>query len=224
MTSGSRHAVRYSAREFLAVLILVFLAAPFLDTMGRRGVLWSAALTLVLISAGLAMGDRRSTRLWILLGVTPIVVVMWLHHIFPDFVPLRISHVLFWLFSTWVSLRLLRYVLQAKQVDGNVLSAAAATYLTAALAWAIAYVVVADLDPRAFDFVTGPPASHTMKGFNALYFSLVTISTVGYGDIMPTSPLARLMAMAEAVGGILYMALLVARLVAAYSSGNKIEK
>jgi voltage-gated potassium channel len=208
---------RYSTREFLALLVAVFVAAPFLDQAGERGILWSVALTVVLLSSGFAVGDRRVTRLWVLLGASPAIVAMWLHHLFPAAVPMRISHVFFWVFAVWVSIRLFLFVLRARQVDGEVLAAAAATYLMAALAWGTAYIVAYDLDPKAFSFAAGPQAGQPIKGFTALYFSLSTLSTVAYGDIMPASPAARLMAMAEAVAGIFYMTIVVARLVSTYS-------
>ena len=62
-----------------------------------------------------------------------------------------------------------------------------------------------------------------MTGFTGLYFSFITLSTVGYGDIIPASGLARMLAMVEAVFGMFYVALLVARLVSLYSSGSPLE-
>jgi voltage-gated potassium channel Kch len=49
-----------------------------------------------------------------------------------------------------------------------------------------------------------------------LYFSLVTLTTLGYGDLLPVTPFARIVAALEAVTGVLYIAITVARLVAAY--------
>ncbi len=57
-----------------------------------------------------------------------------------------------------------------------------------------------------------------MEGFNAFYFSFITLSTVGYGDITPVSKVARMLAATEAMTGLLYVAVLIARLVALYSS------
>lgn len=211
---------RYSTREFLGLLLVVFLGAPFFDAAGEKGIVWSAALTIVLVSSGFAIEADRGARLWTLLGAAPAILAMWLHHVFPSTVPMRISHVLFWVFAVWVSFRLFRFVLRAKRVDGEVLAAAAATYLMAALAWGVAYIVVYDLDPKAFAFGTGPAGGQALKGFTALYFSLSTLSTVAYGDIMPILPAARLLAMAEAVGGVFYITIVVARLVSAYSAKN----
>jgi hypothetical protein len=56
-----------------------------------------------------------------------------------------------------------------------------------------------------------------MNGFNAFYFSFITLSTVGYGDITPLSRIARWLAAMEAMTGLLYVAVLIARLVSLYS-------
>ena len=60
-------------------------------------------------------------------------------------------------------------------------------------------------------------------GLNCLSFSFVTLSTVGYGDIVPASAVARMLAMVEAMFGMFYMAMLIARLVSLYSSKTPLE-
>ena len=57
-----------------------------------------------------------------------------------------------------------------------------------------------------------------MKGFNGLYFSLITLNTVGYGDISPVSRVARMLAAMEAMTGLLYVAVLISRLVAIHAT------
>src|SRR5580692_1416340 len=65
----------------------------------------------------------------------------------------------------------------------------------------------------SFVFTVGLVSSRSMNNFNALYFSFTTLSTVGYGDIVPVSGIARMLAMVEAVFGMFYVTLLIARLV-----------
>ena len=67
-------------------------------------------------------------------------------------------------------------------------------------------------------FNTANGAQEGMKTFNAFYFSFITLSTVGYGDITPVSKVARMLAAMEAVTGMLYVATLIARLVSLYSA------
>jgi hypothetical protein len=85
------------------------------------------------------------------------------------------------------------------------------------LLWTVAYWLVDQLTPGAFAF-NGNAERQSIRGFNAFYFSFVTLSTVGYGDITPVSKVARMLAAMEAITGLLYVAVLIARLVALYSS------
>ena len=75
----------------------------------------------------------------------------------------------------------------------------------------------------SFVFTVGLVSSRSMNNFNALYFSFTTLSTVGYGDIVPVSGIARMLAMVEAVFGMFYVTLLIARLVSLYSSKSPLE-
>jgi hypothetical protein len=88
------------------------------------------------------------------------------------------------------------------------------------LLWALAYVLVATIQPDAFAFSAHPGATNAMTGFNAFYFSFVTLSTVGYGDIVPVSRVARMLAAMEATTGTLYVAMLIARLVSMHASSQ----
>ena len=69
------------------------------------------------------------------------------------------------------------------------------------------------LSQEAFSFNTTTGTKETMAGFNAFYFSYITLSTVGYGDITPVSKVARMLAATEAMTGLLYVAVLISRLV-----------
>src|SRR5262249_34101121 len=96
---------------------------------------------------------------------------------------------------------------------------AVAAYLLLGVIWAYAYSLVALLRPGAF---SGPvsPADGPRAWF---YFSFVTLTTVGYGDVLPVHPVARSLATLEAVVGSLYLAILIARLVslAVVPGGNR---
>ena len=122
------------------------------------------------------------------------------------------------LFLAFVVANLLLFILRAVRIDSEVLCAGIAGYLMLGLLWAGAYALTADLVPGAFLFGSGPASGEGMKGFTSLYFSFITLSTVGYGDIAPVSSVARMLAMLEAITGTLYMAVLIARLVSLHSS------
>jgi voltage-gated potassium channel len=82
----------------------------------------------------------------------------------------------------------------------------------------MAYWLVDQLTPGgAFSFNT-KTGTRSINGFNGFYLSFTTLSTVGYGDITPASRIARWLAAMEAMTGLLYVSVLIARLVSLYST------
>jgi len=118
----------------------------------------------------------------------------------------------------FVVVNLLRFILRVPSVTMEVLCASISAYLLFGLMWMMAYWLVDQLTPGgAFSFNTNA-RTRSMDGFNAFYFSFITLSTVGYRDITPVSRIARWLAALEAMTGLLYVAILIARLVSLYSS------
>jgi hypothetical protein len=116
----------------------------------------------------------------------------------------------------------LRSVLRQKEVTGETISMSISVYLLLGLNWALLYGVIFELQPGAFRFDDSSPVAaggpsdvlHRMPSF--IYFSLITLTTIGYGDIVPVSRQARYAALAEGITGQFYLAILVARLVGLY--------
>jgi hypothetical protein len=212
---------RFSVVYFLCALVLNMLLSPFVDQFPGGFLLATVLMTLVFLSALLAIGGRVRTMVGIML-VAPALLGEWLSYWQPDLlsVVIRGSGVLF---IGYVVLEFLRFIVRAPRVDFGVLCAAIATYLMLGLFWSFAYILVDRLVPDSFVFTVGPVSSHSMNNFNALYFSFTTLSTVGYGDIIPVSGVARMLAMAEAVFGMFYVTLLIARLVSLYSVNAPLE-
>src|SRR5437867_3793357 len=106
----------------------------------------------------------------------------------------------------------------APSVTSEVPCASISAYLMLGLIWTLAYWLVDRLTPGgAFSYNTNT-GEHSMSGFTGFYFSFITLSTVGYGDITPVSRFARWLAAMEAMTGLLYVAVLIARLVSLYST------
>ncbi len=122
-------------------------------------------------------------------------------------------------FLGYVMTVLLLYVFTDRRVTQNTLCAALCVYLLMGVAWAVAYSLINILNPSAFAALQSGQQSNVLLrigqggGANALYFSLCTLTTLGYGDIVPASPFARTFAVLEALVGQLYLTVLVARLV-----------
>ena len=108
-------------------------------------------------------------------------------------------------------------VMRDRGVDANRLAGAVSVYLLMGLNWAIVFKFLTLVDPGAF---TGLEGSSDQTFLHLLYYSFVTLTTLGYGDISPVSPVARALAYLEAVSGVMYVAILVASLVGSFGSGS----
>lgn len=137
------------------------------------------------------------------------------------------------LLLAFVTLSTLRGVLKQKAVTSETISMSISVYLLIGFTWTILYVAIYELQPGAFSVagLAAPIAGHPADSqpmFPILgYFSLITLSTVGYGDITPMTLQARFAAAAEGITGQFYLAILVARLVSmqmSQSSGQSADQ
>ncbi len=193
---------------FLAALVAMILL-PALVPFGLPGrFLVDAIFSLILVSGAAAVRDRPRTKLIVSVIAVAALLVRWASYLFPA-AGLAVSREISTLVSlaalTWVTLAL---VLRRGPVTIRRIEGAIAVYLLLGFIWAQAYELVALWHPGAFagavDGRVSPPLT---------YYSFVTLTTMGYGDIMPVHPLARALAVLEALTGQLYLTILLARLV-----------
>lgn len=208
---------------FLVVLATFIVASPFLGTLPRGALINSALLTLVLIAGVVVVGARRATLVLAVLLLIPGLVARWVNHFHPDAMPAGVHLIAGMLLLGLVAVEFLRFILRAPRVTAQVLEAGISTYLVFGLLWTLAYMLVGQVDPDAFTFSGESSAGHSMDSFNALYYSFVTLTTMGYGDIVPVSRAARMLAVSEATTGVMYMSILIARLVGMYSTVTPIR-
>jgi voltage-gated potassium channel len=118
------------------------------------------------------------------------------------------AQVMFLVLLVWVTWSLIRTLLEYH--------GAACTYLLMGLAFTALYVVLEHVHPPALVADTARRGHTALAWADVVFFSFMTLTTVGYGDITPVSPEARLVALFEAVAGVFFLAFWVARLVALY--------
>jgi len=123
-----------------------------------------------------------------------------------------ICWMVFFGFVTWTELL---SVLRQKEITGETISMSISVYLLFGVTWGMLYAVIFEFHRDAFSFGGAPlQASDPQHLFPVfVYFSLTTLSTVGFGDITPMTLQARYAAVAEAITGQFYLAILVSRLV-----------
>ena len=214
-------AFRYSAVELLLALVLLFVSAPLVEDLPHGDLIEVVLLTLVMVSAVLAVGGSRRSLVVALVLVSPALVGKWIHHLRPDLISPLVHIIAAMVFFLFVIAHLLLFILRAGRVDVNVLCAGLSGYLLLGLLWIPAYLLIASVDPGSFALKAPSGTDAQMDGFHAFYFSFITLCTVGYGDVTPVSRMARMLAVTEAITGIFYVAVLISRLVAVYSTTQR---
>ncbi len=194
---------------FVLVSLLSFLIlSPLLKGfLGLRSFL-NIFLTVVFISSIYAVSQKKHHLIIALLFAFPLLFSTWANY-FIESSALSIvgtfSGILFFGFMVVI---ILSFVLKETKVTLNVIYAAIVVYLSLAMMWGMLFILVEILQPGSITLVeTG------IDSFHFFYYSFVTITTLGYGDITPASDIARSLALLEAVIGQIYLVVLVARLV-----------
>jgi hypothetical protein len=215
----------------LVAIISAFAIRPLLGDAGIGPALFSVAILVLLLVALyninvdelvgeretlLAQRRRRSIIGWVL--AVPAIAERLAINFVPNPSLILAGSILWLLLLAFITWNELRGVLKQKEVTGETISMSISVYLLLGLTWGFFYIVLHDVQPRAFSFngVSTPMwgASAEQHVFPILiYFSLTTLATIGYGDILPVSLQARYAAVAEGITGQFYLAILVARLV-----------
>ncbi len=206
----------YRFRALFAALLLLLAAVPLTVTDSLSDPFLALALSLVIIAGLMAMRSERKLLLLALLLGVPAVLVRWIAMLFPDQTPAVFGFLFPIFFLSFFVLFLLRTVITADRITEDTIAGALSVYLLLGFVWSLIYQWLVLIEPGSFHASADLLASGALDRMDLLYYSFITLATVGYGDITPVTPLAQSFAYAEAVTGVLYVAVLVARLVSAY--------
>lgn len=206
----------------LYMLLLTIAVAPGIEDYITLRIAFDLFLSLTLVMGCFVVSQRKALP-WIELALAiPMLLSVWAGYLnfnLPGLAQVgKISGILFF---TLIAGVILTYVFSCQKVTWEVISAALVVFLLLGTIWGLGYALVELTFPGSFR-----AAEHLTKDGNSgfIYYSFITLTTVGYGDVTPISGLARSLAMLEGIVGQGYMTVLVARLVglqvAASSSGK----
>ena len=191
-------------------LVFTILASPVAAASGLSGAVIELLLAVSLLVAVMPTATTGKTRslllavmiaLWLARPITA-----WLGH--PRLSEVTLSA---WTFiGLFAAAAALRFAMRGTKVDAEHLFAALSAYLLAGLYFGLLYWALERIHP-------GSIVATNFSRTGAIYYSFVTLATIGYGDIVPRTDVARALAIVEGVGGQLFLAVLVARLLSLYS-------
>jgi len=225
-------------------LLVVAIALPVVVPDGpviRR--VMAAVLFVVMLSGLNAISNRRRELIVGICLAVPAVALNGIGLALSNFALYLASELVYLAFFIYLAILMLRWTLQKHEVDLETIYGAVSVYLLMALIWGLGFYTVALTNPGSFHFPdddelgeiqTARVASDIEERLDVdhsdwreisnsaqgtlMYYSFVTLTTLGYGDIYPTSDATRILAMLEATLGQLYLVILVARLVGLYTA------
>ena len=205
------HKRRYAVLFYALLLTLVLTPLAALLGFGQMIIRLVCGLALV---AAVMTNETKRNRYALLAGVLLVVVVRIASE--RDDVPVSpgSSLVLFGVIGLAAAATGLRVVVQSKKVDNEIIYAALSTYLLAGIFFGQVHLSIESYWPGSY---SGPTE---FTEASAIYFSFVTLATLGYGDFLPTTDLARGVTVFEVIGGQLYLAVMVARLIGLFPASK----
>lgn len=202
---------RYAVLFYMLVASLI--ASPLVQALGLPGAVIEFLLAANLVAAVLAFREARLRRIVLLVLVLALAAR-------PGAAWLGVEGVVSASLVLWAVLALLaaanglRFALRGRAVGREQIYAALGAYLLVGFFFGLLYWVLEARVPGSLAAAAETAGSFSVE--TTIYFSFVTLASLGYGDVLPVSDPARGLAVLEVVGGQLYLAVLVARLVSAW--------
>lgn len=176
---------------------------------------------MILLSAIYAVSlDSRQQQISMIIAI-PLTIFIWVALFFKvpnSFYIINISGILFFIF---IIVAILSFIFKQTEITQEVIAAAVVVYLFLGICWAFAYSILEQIVPGSFD-LGGLEVEKMRQTFS--YYSYVTLTTLGYGDITPLTSRAAALSVSEALVGQLYLTVLVARIIGLHISQSLQKK
>ena len=206
--------------EYLFIaLILTVLIKPFFKGFIGIQILTNILFTIIYLAAIFTVIQSHQILRFSLWIVVPTIVLTWWQFFYPNYILFISSNIFSLVFFSYTVGLLTVYLARQKKVTRNVIMCAGSTYFLMAFFWATAFILLEMVAPGSFNNL----GDKTQKAGDLLYFSFVTITTLGYGEITPATSQARALVIVETVIGQLFIAVMLARLVG-IQTGQMMEK
>ena len=202
----------------LFTVIFAVFVLPVLPSVWHRSLI-RTVYTIIYFSAILSLENRKNSLIVLLIST---LVTEWISGILDLPVILAVAKLVNIVFFFVIVVSLIRQIATARKVSAGVILSSLAGYLLLGLIFSLFIIFILQMDPGAFS-APQKQAVETEESINTsipVYFSFVTLATLGYGDIVPLKPYTRSLSTLIAVTGQFYIAIIVALLVGKFSAQN----
>ncbi|MEM7009351.1 MAG: potassium channel family protein [Thermodesulfobacteriota bacterium] len=203
---------KYKMFNFMTSIFILLIISSLLHDTDYGFIFMNIASSIVFVLGIYAAGrNKRNVIILIVLGL-PWFLSEWIYT--------RSSETIFVsiLFFLFIIGTMIDHILHTKKVSADTLYAAVCVFLLLGLLWASIYNYLEYISPGIIFLTNNTDVVNTLTSNEYIYYSYTTLTTLGYGDITSLSPLGRMISVLEAITGQLFLAFLVARLVAIYTA------
>ena len=211
-----------SNSALLLLVIFTIFFIPFFPIEWHR-FLYSLCFTFIFLLSALALSRERSRVFQIALVVT---IIEWLSQLLNLSILNTISFIANVIFFILIVILFIQQIARARTVTPQVIMESINGYLMLGLSFSVLIALVCVIDPAAFSFkhLSGNIDTNISYVSNYIYFGFVTLSTLGYGDIIPLTPAAKSLAIFTSITGQMYIAIIIAALVSKYLGQKRSEQ
>jgi voltage-gated potassium channel len=211
----------------IVLLICLIVMILFFPVLSFHRVLMKNILFMAIVLFGTFSLDfvKRAQKILIASGTVTICLV-WLDHFFPNQVLDLVFSFSFFFFNLFIVVFMVRHIAQSEKVNVTIILNSINGYLLIGILGSVLLAMAELLQKSLYHLDTGAInfAGGTAKGFHDfLYFSFVTLTTLGYGDVTPVSAFAKSATIIIAVTGQLYLTILIAMLVGKFLSRTETD-
>jgi len=216
---------RWRHLALLISILLLFVSAPFVVSLHDGILIMNVISVSVLVAGSYALSERKYLFAIAVVLSAITIVGTGLVLAFQQTWALVVSSSSIIVLVAFFCVAILSYVLRSGRVTSDKIFAAICVYMLLGYGWSFVYSILLELQPGSF-VSTGELGRNDYIGrmLQLRYFSFMTLTTVGYGDIVPHSPAARTTAILEAVMGQFYLVALVGRLVGSHIVHGEVER
>ena len=210
------------ARNNIILLFCLLLVIFFYPALSKQRLLIRDVIFTAIILCGTYSLDfaKKTRNILIISGIITIVLT-WFYYFLPKDILGLVSFLSFFSFNMFVTVFMIRHIARSKEVTLTIIINSINGYLQIGILGAVLLAIAETMQKFFFHIDTGAInfAGDAAAGFHDyLYFSFVTLTTLGYGDVTPVSAFAKSLTVVIAISGQLYLTILIAMLVGKYLS------
>jgi voltage-gated potassium channel len=208
------------ARNNIILLFCLLLVIFFYPTLSKQRLLMRDVIfTAIILSGTYSLDFAKKTRNILIISGIITIVLTWFYYFLPKDILGLVSFLSFFSFNMFVTVFMIRHIARSKEVTLTIIINSINGYLLIGILGAVLLAIAENVQKFFFHVNTGAInfAGDAAAGFHDyLYFSFVTLTTLGYGDITPVSAFAKSLTIVIAIVGQLYLTILIALLVGKY--------